>query len=40
MMEIGTTISAQDAQKFGIVNEIIHKEIPIDAIREEIIYIN
>jgi len=40
MMEVGTTISAQEAQKFGIVNVIIHKEIPIDAIREEIIYIN
>ena len=40
MMEVGTTISAQEAQKYGIVNEIVHKEIPVDAIREEIIYIN
>ncbi len=40
MMSDGTTISAQEAKKFGIVNEILHKEIPNDAIREEIIYIN
>lgn len=40
MMEEGTTISAQEALKFGIVNRIVHKEIPGDAIREEIIYIN
>lgn len=40
MMEIGTTISAQEAKKYGILNEIMHREIPTDANREEIIYIN
>jgi len=40
MMESGTTISAQEALKYKIVNQIVHREIPIDAIREEIIYIN
>ncbi|MDQ5962871.1 MAG: ATP-dependent Clp protease, protease subunit [Patescibacteria group bacterium] len=40
MMENGTTISAQDALKSKIVNQIIHKEIPVNAIREEIIYVN
>lgn len=40
MMESGTTISAQVALKYKIVNQIVHREIPIDAIREEIIYIN
>lgn len=40
MMESGTTISAQEALKYNIVNQIIHLEIPIDAIREEIIYVN
>ena len=40
MMESGTTISAQDALKHKIINQIIHKEIPIEAIREEIIYVN
>ena len=40
MMEVGTTISAQQAMKHGIVNRIAHTEIPADANREEIIYIN
>ncbi len=40
MMESGTTISAQDALKYKIVNHILHKEIPTEAVREEIIYVN
>jgi ATP-dependent protease ClpP protease subunit len=40
MMSRGTTISAQDALKSGMVNNIEHFEIPVDAIREEIVYIN
>lgn len=40
MMRIGTTISAQDALKYGIVQEIVHREIPQGEIREEIIYVN
>lgn len=40
MMEKGTTISAQTAQKKKIVNHITHKEIPANAPRQEIIYIN
>lgn len=40
MMKIGTTISAQQALKYGIVQQVTHKEIPIGATREEIIYIN
>lgn len=40
MMESGTTISAQDALKYKIVNRITHQEIPVDAVREEIIYVN
>ena len=37
LMEKGTTISAQDALNKGIVNQILHKEIPINAVREDII---
>lgn len=40
MMRIGITISAQDALKYEIVNKIMHKEVPAEANREEIIYIN
>lgn len=40
MMETGTTISAQQAMKYGIVSRIVHIEIPTTANREEIIYIN
>lgn len=40
MMKIGTTISAQQAHKENIVQNIIHKEIPAGATREEIIYVN
>lgn len=40
LMEGGTTISAQDAHKFKIVQRIEHREIPPDAIRQEIIYVN
>lgn len=40
MMESGTTISAQEALKYKIVQKIIHKEVPADATREEIIYVN
>ncbi len=40
MMESGTTISAQEALKYKIVQKIMHREVPPDAIREEIIYVN
>lgn len=40
MMSRGTTISAQEALKSGIVNKIEHFEIPMDSVREEIVYIN
>jgi ATP-dependent protease ClpP protease subunit len=40
MMNIGTTITAQKALEYGIVQTIIHKEIPKHLNREEIIYIN
>ena len=39
-MEKGTTISAQEALQCGITGQIIHREIPNGAIRDEIIYIN
>ena len=40
MMRIGTTISAQDALKYNITQQIVHREIPATIPREEIIYIN
>ncbi len=40
MMEIGTTLSAQEALGHGIVKEIVHKEIPQNINREEIIAVN
>ncbi len=40
MMESGTTISAQEALKYKIVNEIKHIEVPPTVMREEIIYVN
>lgn len=40
MMRLGTTISAQDALKYGITQRVIHKEIPQDMPRDDIIYIN
>lgn len=40
LMQAGTTISAQEALKFKIVNKIVHLEVPSSAMREEIIYVN
>ena len=40
MMEIGTTLSAQEALGQGIVKEIIHREMPQNTNREEIIFVN
>lgn len=40
MMETGTTISAQEALKQKIVHNIIHVEVPQNALREEIIFVN
>ena len=40
MMETGTTLSAQEALGHGIVKEIVHKEIPQNINREEIIFVN
>ncbi len=39
-MEKGTTLSAQNALQCGITGQIIHREIPNNAQRQEIIYIN
>ncbi len=40
MMETGTTISAQEALKYKMIQKIVHVEAPLGALREEIIYIN
>lgn len=40
MMTTGTTISAQEALQYGVTAQIIHREIPVGAASEEIIYIN
>ena len=40
IMKAGTTISAQEALKCGIVQEIKHLAIPLFANREDIVYIN
>lgn len=40
MMKNGTTLSAQEALKYKLITNIEHKEIPTQAPREEIIYIN
>lgn len=40
MMGVGTTITAQKALEYKIVQTIVHKEIPKHLDREEIIYIN
>ena len=40
MMDTGTTLSAQEALQQGIVKEIVHREIPPNINREEIIFVN
>ncbi len=40
MMRAGTTITAQQALECGIVQEIIHKEVPVGAVKEEILAVN
>ena len=40
MMRVGTTLSAKDAHKLKIVQTICHKEIPPEAERIDVIYIN
>ena len=40
MMDAGTTITTQKALEYGIVQQIVHKEIPKNIAHEEIIYIN
>lgn len=40
LMESGTTLSAQEALKHKIVQKIEHREIPADAPRVEIVYVN
>ena len=39
-MEKGTTISAQEALQYGITGQVIHRQIPFGANREEIIFVN
>jgi ATP-dependent protease ClpP protease subunit len=36
-MEVGTSIPAQEALQYGITHEIVHKEIPDGALREDIV---
>lgn len=40
MMEVGTTLSAQEALKHKILHSIEHKEIPLSAERVDVIYVN
>ncbi len=40
MMRTGTTITAQQALQYGIVQSIIHKEVPVGALKEEILIVN
>lgn len=40
MMSTGSSITAQEALQCGIVNAVIHKEVPRGAMQEEIIAIN
>ncbi len=40
MMGVGTTITAQKALEYGVVQQIVHKEVPKNLNHEEIIYIN
>lgn len=40
MMKNGTTISAQEAKKYAMVHDILHKEIPSGVQREDIVFIN
>lgn len=40
LMESGTTVSAQEALKHKIVQKIEHREVPVGAIRVDIVYVN
>ncbi len=40
MMRAGTTMTTQQALECGMVQEIVHKEIPAGALKEEIVAIN
>lgn len=40
MMKAGTTITSQTALGHGLVQEITHKEVPSNALKEEIIVVN
>jgi ATP-dependent protease ClpP protease subunit len=40
MMKTGTTITSQKALQYGIVQSIIHKEVPPGALKEEILIVN
>lgn len=40
MMRAGTTITAQKALESGIVQQIIHREMPTGSLREEIVIVN
>ena len=40
MMRAGTTMTAQQALQCGVVQEVIHKEIPTGATKEEILIVN
>lgn len=40
MMRAGTTMTAQQALLCGVVKEIVHKEVPTNAVKEEILSVN
>jgi len=40
MMRAGTTFTSQQALQHGIVQEIVHKEVPVGALKEEILIVN
>ena len=40
MMNAGTSLSAQEALSNKMVHEIVHKEVPQNALREDIIFVN
>ena len=40
MMRAGTTITAQQALQYRIVNAVIHLEVPLNALKQEILAVN
>lgn len=40
MMKAGTTITAQKALQYGIVQTVVHRDVPPGALKEEILFVN